>query len=134
MRPASSGSSEPCPLYDHPETLASSMAYDDELVTRIRMVLDGEPGISEKRMFGGLAFLADGRLAVAASSRGGLMVRVDPAETDTLVAQPHVERFVMKGREMDGWLRVAPQILDTPETLEDWVTRGLTFARALPAT
>ena len=109
------------------------MTYDDELADRVRMVLDGEAGISEKRMFGGLAFLSEGKLAVAASSRGGLMVRVDPAETDTLVARPHVERFVMKGREMDGWLRVSPTALDQPEALEDWVIRGLSFARTLPS-
>ena len=109
------------------------MTYDDELADRVRMTLDGEAGISEKRMFGGLAFLAEGRLAVAASRRGGLMVRVDPADTDALVAQPHVERFVMKGQEMDGWLRVGPTALDQPEALENWVLRGLDFARTLPS-
>ncbi len=78
------------------------MAYDEDLSNRIRAVVQGEPGLAEKRMFGGLAFLVHGNMAVSASSRGGLLLRVDPAQTDTLVDQDHVRRFEMGSREMDG--------------------------------
>src|SRR6201999_2922538 len=91
------------------------MAYDHELADRLRAVLQAESGLTEKAMFGGLAFLIHGRLVVSASRQGGLLLRVDPAQTDTFVAPPHVERFVMRGRAMDGWLRVAPPAIATDD-------------------
>jgi len=108
------------------------MAYDEELATRIRGVVQGEPGLSEKRMFGGLAFLVHGNMAVSASSQGGLLLRVDPTQTESLVSHPYVRRFVMRGREMDGWLRVDAQLVETDDDLRSWVNHGLTYARSLP--
>lgn len=108
------------------------MAYDEELAHRIREVLQDEPGIREKAMFGGLAFLAGGNMAVAASGQGGLMVRVDPADTAALVDGTGASRMVMRGREMDGWLRVDLAAVDRDEDLRGWVGRGLAYARSLP--
>jgi hypothetical protein len=111
------------------------VAYDEALAARIRTLLAEEPGLTEKRMFGGLAFLLGGHMAVAASGRGGLMVRVDPDRTPELVTRPGVERMVMQGREMDGWLRVFghPEIDDLPDTdLAAWVTEGVDFVKTLP--
>jgi hypothetical protein len=111
------------------------VAYDEALAARIRSLLADEPGLTEKRMFGGLAFLVGGHMAVAASGRGGLMVRVDPDRTPSLVAGPGVERMVMQGREMDGWLRVSghPDVDDLPEDdLARWVAEGVGFVRTLP--
>lgn len=108
------------------------MAFDVELAERIRDILAAEPGLTEKKMFGGLAFLIDGHMAVGASSQGGLLLRVDPARTDELVAPPHVERFVMRGREMDGWLRVDNAAADTEQRLTDWVRLGVAHVRTLP--
>jgi len=84
------------------------MAYDEDMAARIRDILAQERGLSEKRMFGGLAFLLDGHMAVAVSGQGGLLLRIDPTRSDELVADPHVGRMVMRGREMDGWLHVEP--------------------------
>jgi len=109
------------------------MAYDEELAERIRQAVDGEPGLSEKRMFGGLAFLAAGNMAVAASGQGGLMVRCNPEDAEALTAHEHVRRMEMRGREMDGWLRVDGEALGTAEDLGRWVDVGLAFARTLPA-
>ena len=108
------------------------MAFDEELADRIRQVLAGERGLTEKRMFGGLAFLVNGNMAVSASSQGGLLLRVDPAQTESLVAEPHVQRSEMRGREMDGWLRVDGAPLETNLALESWVSRGVAYARSLP--
>jgi hypothetical protein len=108
------------------------MAYDEELADRIRDVVEGEPGLSEKRMFGGLAFLINGHLAASASGQGGMLLRVDPAETESLLSEPQVGRFVMRGREMDGWLRVDPEAVATEGALRQWVAHGLTYARSLP--
>jgi TfoX/Sxy family transcriptional regulator of competence genes len=108
------------------------MAYDDELASRIRKVVQGEPGLSEKRMFGGLAFLIDGKMAVSASSKGGLLVRIDPTLTKSLVSEPHVQPFEMRGREMGGWLRVDAEVLETDDELRRWVSHGVTYARTLP--
>ncbi len=107
------------------------MPYDEELANRIRELLQGETGLSEKRMFGGLAFLINGNLAASASSKGGLLVRVDPAHTEALVTEPHVRRFEMRGREMDGWLRVDAEAVETDAALRGWVSRGVAFARSL---
>ena len=108
------------------------MAYDEELANRIRELVGTEAGLSEMRMFGGLAFLINGNMAVAASGQGGLLLRCDPAETEELVADPHVDRMEMRGRSMDGWLRVDDEAVTTKPKLKRWVTRGVTYARSLP--
>jgi TfoX/Sxy family transcriptional regulator of competence genes len=108
------------------------MAYDEDLANRIRELLAGESRITEKKMFGGLAFLVGGHMSVAASGQGGLLVRVDPEQTDALVAKPHAGPFEMRGRAMDGWLRVAPEGARTKRELEPWVKRGVAYARSLP--
>ena len=108
------------------------MAYDEDLAHRIRELVGSDPDVTEKRMFGGLAFLAGGHMAVAASGQGGLMVRVDPEETDDLVTKPHARPFEMRGREMQGWLRVDPEGVGTKRQLEPWVRRGMAYARSLP--
>ena len=108
------------------------MAYDEDLANRIRELIAGEAGVTEQRMFGGLAFLIGGNMSVAASGQGGLMVRVDPEETDRLVAKPHARPFEMRGREMRGWLRVDPEGVRTKRQLEPWVARGVSYARSLP--
>ena len=109
------------------------MAYDDELANRLRALVKGERGLSEKRMFGGLAFLIDGKLAVSASSKGGLLLRIDPTLTESMLSAPHVRRFDMRGREMDGWLRVDAEVLKTDAELRRWVSHGVAYARSLPA-
>jgi TfoX/Sxy family transcriptional regulator of competence genes len=109
------------------------MVYDEELADRIRVSIQGEKGITEQRMFGGLAFLVRGNMAVAASGNGGLMVRVDPADADALLSDPGVTRMVMRGREMPNWLRVTGDAVDDDAELDRWVTRCLTYARSLPA-
>jgi TfoX/Sxy family transcriptional regulator of competence genes len=108
------------------------MAYDEDLANRIRELIARDPDVTEKRMFGGLAFLIGGRMAVAASREGGIMVRADPDQTDTLLAKPHTRPFEMRGRELDGWLRVDPEGLKTKRQLEPWVKRGVAYARSLP--
>ena len=107
------------------------MAYDEELASRLRRILRGESGLTEKRMFGGLAFLIDGNMAVSASSKGGLLLRVDPEQTETLVEEAHVGRFEMRGREMNGWLRVDPEAVRTDTELRNWVRHGVDYARSL---
>jgi len=109
------------------------MAYDEELAARIRAQLDGRSGVSEKTMFGGLAFLAGGNMAVAASGQGGLLVRVDPAESDELVASTPAETMVMRGRAMPGWLRVDASDVAEDAALAEWVERGYGYASSLPA-
>ena len=109
------------------------MAYDVELADRIRESTQGQPGLSEKKMFGGLAFLVDGNMAVAASGQGGLLLRIDPADADTLTARPHVERFEMRGRAMDGWLHVDASAVESDGQLARWVEVGVGYAQALPA-
>lgn len=109
------------------------MAYDAELADRIRELIAAEHGVEEKRMFGGLAFLINGNMSVAVSSKGGLLVRVPPGETETLLARDHVEPMVMAGRETRGWLRVAPDGVKTKRQLSPWVTRGVAYAKSLPA-
>jgi TfoX/Sxy family transcriptional regulator of competence genes len=109
------------------------MAYDEDLAHRIRECLEDEPHVVERAMFGGLAFLIDGNMAVSASGRGGLMLRVDPAESSSLAAQPHVDRMVMRGREMDGWLRIDPDGVRTKRDLQRWVKIGVSYARSLPS-
>ncbi len=108
------------------------MAYDEDLANRIRELMAGEPGVTEKKMFGGLAFLIGGNMSVAASGQGGLMVRVDPEETEALLRKPHTRPFEMRGRQMDGWLRVDDEGVRTKRQLEPWVKRGAGYARSLP--
>jgi TfoX/Sxy family transcriptional regulator of competence genes len=108
------------------------VAYDEDLAERIREAVAGEDGLTEQRMFGGLAFLINGNMAVSASGQGGLLLRVDPAQTEQLVRAPHARRFEMRGREMDGWLRIDPDALGTDADLARWVTLGVTYARSLP--
>jgi len=109
------------------------MAYDQDLANRIRELIAAEPHVTEQGMFGGLAFLIGGNMSVAASGQGGLMVRVDPDETEELTARPHANPFVMRGCEMKGWLRVDDEGVRTKRQLEPWVKRGVAYARSLPA-
>jgi TfoX/Sxy family transcriptional regulator of competence genes len=109
------------------------MAYDEELADRIRELIVSESDLTEKKMFGGLAFLLGGYMAVAASGQGGLLVRVDPAKSDKLVATTNAYLMEMRGRSMQGWLRVDPEDLRTKRQLAKWVERGTTYARSLPA-
>ncbi|MCU1432998.1 MAG: hypothetical protein JWP95_2103 [Actinotalea sp.] len=108
------------------------MAYDVELAGRVRDLVEAEPGLTEQRMFGGLAFLVGGHMAVAASGTSGLLLRVDPAMTEQLVDPPHVDRFEMRGRAMNGWLRVDAEAVADDEDLARWVDHGVTYARSLP--
>ena len=110
-----------------------AVAYDDDLADRLRLLLPGEP-LAEKRMFGGLAFLLHGHMAVAVSGQGGILVRVDPAEASALMAEPGAGPMEMQGRPMKGWLRVAADALDDDAVLRTWAERGLAFARTLPPT
>jgi TfoX/Sxy family transcriptional regulator of competence genes len=107
------------------------MAYDEELAGRIRGLVAGEPGLEEKKMFGGLGFMVGGNMAVAASGQGGLLVRVDPAESDALVASTRAYPMQMRGRQMAGWLRVDSEHVAGAE-LDAWVERGVGYARSLP--
>lgn len=108
------------------------MAYDEDLANRLRELLAGESAVTEKKMFGGLAFLINGHMAVSASGQGGLLARVDPADTAKLLSREHVSLMEMGGRSMDGWLRVAPDGVRTKRDLEFWVTRSVAFAKGLP--
>jgi TfoX/Sxy family transcriptional regulator of competence genes len=111
------------------------VAYDERLAERIRETVSsgaaGEP-VEEKKMFGGLAFLLGGHMAVAASGQGGLMVRCAPEDTEALVEEPGASRMEMRGRSMDGWLRVSADAVDGEPELDLWVDRGLAYARSLP--
>jgi hypothetical protein len=108
------------------------VAYDIELADRIRELVGAERGVEEKPMFGGLAFLINGNMSVAASGKGGLMVRVPPDETEKLLQREHVEPMVMAGRETRGWLRVSVDGVKTKRQLSAWVGRGLDYAKSLP--
>lgn len=109
------------------------MAYDEALAARIRDLVGGQAGVTEKKMFGGLAFLVGGNMAVAASGQGGLLVRVDPDESDELVAKTSATPMEMRGRSMPGWLRVESSDVEETAQLSDWVERGVAYARSLPA-
>jgi TfoX/Sxy family transcriptional regulator of competence genes len=108
------------------------VAYDEELAERLRELLDGEPQLTEKRLFGGLAFLVSGNMAIAASGQGGVLVRVDPTASDKLVETSHAELAVMRGRPMNGWLRVGSEHVTTKQHLAKWATLGADYARSLP--
>jgi hypothetical protein len=109
------------------------MAYDKILADRIRELVGGEPDLTEKKMFGGLAFLIGGNMAVAASGQGGVLVRVDPAQSEELVATTGASPMEMGGRSMQGWLRVGAEDLGTKRQLARWVKLGTSYARSLPA-
>ncbi|HYP23174.1 MAG TPA: TfoX/Sxy family protein [Actinomycetota bacterium] len=108
------------------------MAYDEDLADRIRELAAGERALTEKKMFGGLAFLVRGHMAVAASGQGGILVRVDPAESEALLAKTDAYPMEMRGREMRGWLRLDAEHVRTKAQLSRWVRRGLDYARSLP--
>ncbi len=108
------------------------MAYDEALADRLRDLLEDDPHLSEQKMFGGLAFLINGNVAIAASGQGGVLVRVDPEDSDRIVATSSAELAVMRGRPMEGWLRVASDQLRTKRQLTRWATLGAGFARSLP--
>jgi TfoX/Sxy family transcriptional regulator of competence genes len=109
------------------------MTYDLDLADRIRELVAGENGLTEKRMFGGLAFLINGNMAVSVSGRGGVMLRCDPATSAQYVSPPHVERMAMRGREMDGWLHVDSAVLHADTDLRRWVRIGINYAKSLPS-
>lgn len=107
--------------------------YDEDLADRIRELLATERGVLEKKMFGGLAFLIGGNMAIAASGQGGVLVRVDPEQSERIVRTTKAEPMVMQGRAMAGWLRVAPEDVATKRQLEKWVRLGTGYARSLPS-
>lgn len=108
------------------------MAYDEDLANRVRELLADEDAITERKMFGGLAFLLGGHMSVSASRNGGLLVRIDPADTDAALARRHVASMRMGGRTMDGWITVAPEGLRTRRQLSAWVERSVAYAKTLP--
>jgi TfoX/Sxy family transcriptional regulator of competence genes len=108
------------------------VAYDEELAARIRELVSGERGVTEMKMFGGLGFLVRGNMAVAASGQGGILVRVDPDESDALTRTTPAELMVMRDRPMSGWLRVGAEHVTTRKQLSAWVERGVGYARSLP--
>ena len=108
------------------------MAYDEELAGQIRGLVGERAGLTEQKMFGGLAFLIGGNMAIAASGRGGILVRVDPGQSDELVATTRAEPMEMRGRQMAGWLRVGAADLADDAALREWVERGTTYAASLP--
>jgi TfoX/Sxy family transcriptional regulator of competence genes len=108
------------------------MAYDEDLADRIRELVGAERGLTEQKMFGGLAFLIGGHMAVAASGQGGILVRVDPARSQKLVSTTKAQPMVMRGKPMDGWLRVDAKDVRDKRQLTAWVKRGVTYARSLP--
>jgi hypothetical protein len=108
------------------------MAYDEELAGRIRELLGDRPDLTEKKMFGGLAFLIGGNMAIAASGHGGILVRVNPEQSDELVGTTPAEMMEMRGRSMAGWLRVDTADVADDAALSEWVDRGAGFAASLP--
>ena len=108
------------------------MGYDEDLADRIRSAIEAKAGVTEKRMFGGLAFLVNGNMAVSASGQGGLLLRVDPDQTESLVGEDGVARFEMRGRAMDGWVHVDPSAVASEDDLTRWVGIGVAFAGGLP--
>jgi len=114
------------------------MAFDEDLAGRVRALVAHEPGFEEKRMFGGAAMMLHGNMAVVVHSgfrnqgRGGIMVRVDPAGSESLLAEPGVEATIMRGRALRGWLSVEPSACGSDEALRTWVGRGVTYTKSLP--
>ena len=108
------------------------MAYDEDLAHRVRAVANREPGITEKAMFGGLAFLVHGNMAVVVRGKGGLMVRVAPQDYERRLADRGAQPAVMRGRPMSGWIIVDPEVLVRAADVRRWVSYGLTYGRTLP--
>ena len=108
------------------------MAYDEDLAARIRDLIGPDPELTEKKMFGGLAFLIHGHMAISASGQGGVLVHVDPGRSADLMATTRAATAVMQGREMPGWLRVSPEDLASDDDLSRWVEIGIGHARSLP--
>jgi TfoX/Sxy family transcriptional regulator of competence genes len=108
------------------------VAYDEHLANRIRELLADEAGVTERKMFGGLAFLVGGHMSVSASGRGGVLLHVHPADAEELLAKPHAQPFEMRGRVMEGWVRIEDEGLKTKRQLKRWVQRGVAHARTLP--
>jgi TfoX/Sxy family transcriptional regulator of competence genes len=108
------------------------MAYDEALADRVREIVAASGAFSERKMFGGLAFMVAGHMAVAASRQGGIMLRVDPDQTDELLSEPFCHPFEMRGKPIDGWLRVDADGVRTKRQLERWVMRGIGYAQAQP--
>ena len=108
------------------------MAYDEDLADRIRALLATDHDVVEKKMFGGLAFLIGGNMSVSASGQGGILLRCDPDSTEALAQDPHAAPFEMRGKTMDGWLRIEPEGLDGEADLRRWVDVGVGYARSLP--
>jgi TfoX/Sxy family transcriptional regulator of competence genes len=108
------------------------VAYDEDLANRLRELLADQDAITEKKMFGGLAFLKHGNMTVSASGRGGLLARIDPAKTDEALARAHAKRMEMGKRTMDGWIHVAPEGVKTKGDLSAWVKRSLAYVDTLP--
>ena len=106
------------------------MAFDEKLAGHLRDLLSAERKVTEKKMFGGLAFLVNGNMCVSASGKGDMLVRIDPAETKAALARPHVTRMVMGGRSMDGWIRVSAA--STKREIEPWVKLSLAYVKTLP--
>lgn len=119
-----------------PDTQAGAygyaMAHDEDLANRIRELVAGAAGLTEKKMFGGVAFLVGGNMAITASGQGGILVRVDPQLSDDLVARSKAQTAIMRGRPMQGWLRIASEHLTTGRQLKVWVDRGVAYAGSLP--
>ena len=138
-RPGAPACSNAHALAGHPVRAAvappydGDMAYDEDLAERIRALVAPEAGVTEKRMFGGLAFLVNGNMAVAASGQGGILVRVDPERSDELVATTKARPMQRRGSEMGGWLRVNADDVRTKRELAGWVKLGTSNARSLPA-
>jgi TfoX/Sxy family transcriptional regulator of competence genes len=109
------------------------VAYDEQLAQRIRHLVGDQPGVTEQRMFGGLAFLIGGNMAIAASGQGGVLVRADPDESEELAASTAAYPMEMRGRRMRGWLRVDAEHLGSEHELARWVETGTSYARSLPA-
>ena len=108
------------------------MAFDQELAGTLRELLAQERKVTEKKMFGGLAFLVNGNMCVSESGKGGMLVRIDPAETKAALARPHATLMVMGGRSMDGWIRIAPAGVSTKRQIEPWLRRSLAYVKSLP--
>jgi TfoX/Sxy family transcriptional regulator of competence genes len=108
------------------------MAYDEDLAQRIRHLIGDDPAPVEMKMFGGLGFLINGNMSVAASGQGGLLIRCVPEDTDALLDEPGAEPMVMRGRAMEGWLRVSADAVSKDTALERWVSRAVAYAGSLP--
>jgi hypothetical protein len=108
------------------------MAYDEDLAERIRGLIGEDPELTEKKMFGGLAFLIAGHIAIVASGQGGAMIRVGREQCEALIGTTSATTVEMRGREMPGWLRVGSADLGTDGELSPWVDRGIACARSLP--